>query len=578
MSIKMKLFVPAVVVTLVFTAALICLYAGGAQATRNLGGKIEASSETTRSVYRDAIFNLMTLVESIALDPMLGPEPETLNDILHKLKQYQSVSSAFFLDENEDILADGENLDDNAYLGQPLPDKFIMDGDLSQEIFEVRDGMLVYSHPFNDQGDPIGRLQVFFSLEHINRIETDLIRQLEAGAKQSNRFILNIAGVGVIIILITLAFNLASISKTIKPLNMVNEDLADVSEHVASASNMVLSASQSLVDGASEQATYIEETSASLEEMASTARMNENRADDAATLITAGGEVVHKADARLKTLTEAMRDIAGASREASDIVKTIDAIAFQTNLLALNAAIESARAGEAGAGFSVVAGAVKDLAAGSAAAAKGTADQLQGIVSKIDRGLDELDALGEAFEDVTDNSKRMRDIVNGIIAASREQTQGVDQINAAVISIEEVMLQNLTHAEETADASRQMSGASAKMNSFVRTITGIPEQRSHIRIPLQLKGRLSDKTSGRSIKCVTRDLSIGGALIAVTQPLDVGSEWHLAIDSRALRVEQISLTILDEREADDAGRQRYGARFTNLDPDIEAKIEALLYR
>ncbi|GBC63071.1 hypothetical protein DENIS_4060 [Desulfonema ishimotonii] len=577
MRLRMKLFVPAVIVTVVFSVAIACLYAAGTQATRTLGLKIRTSSETTRTVYRDAILNLMKLIESVSLDPMLGAEPDALNSILFRLKQYDSVTSGFFLDENENILADGRHIDENPDLGKPLPDKYRLNDDPGRPVFAVRGQTLVYSHPFDDQGDPIGRLQVVFSLEHISQIETDLIRQVETGAQQSDRFILKIAGVGVIIILMTLVFNLISISKTIRPLNMINRDLAAVSGHVASASNRVLSASHSLAEGSSEQAASIGETSASLVEMAGMTNMNGKRADQATALIEAGGGIVEKANAQLKMLAESMHDITNASRKAYDIAKTIDTIAFQTRLLALNAAIESARAEEAGAGFSIVAGAVRTLAAESAEAVMRTTDQLLGITAEIDRGLQALAVVQHTFENVMANSGQIREIFGGIIISSREHSQAVAQINAAMINIEAVMIRNLTHAEQTANASRQMSGMSERMNSFVRLLTGMSEQRQHVRIPLQLRGRLFEKRSGQSLQCFTGDLSAGGALIAVGHPLDVGAEWLLTLDSGDIRFNGLPVTILDKRTAADNGMYRYGVRFTAPDAGLAEKLNELLY-
>ncbi len=209
-------------------------------------------------------------------------------------------------------------------------------------------------------------------------------------------------------------------------------------------------ASQMLAEGASQQAASIEQTSSSLEEMASMARQSADNAAEADNLMQNATRVVIDSNASMEKLTSSMEDITGASEETQKIVKTIDEIAFQTNLLALNAAVEAARAGEAGAGFAVVADEVRNLAMRSADAARNTAMLIDDTVNKISTGSGLVNTAASGFRDVTTGATKVGELLSEIAAASREQAQGVDQVNLAVGQMDKVVQQNAASAEELA--------------------------------------------------------------------------------------------------------------------------------
>jgi len=258
------------------------------------------------------------------------------------------------------------------------------------------------------------------------------------------------------------------IARTIsKPINLITAGMEEGANQVAAASTQVSAASQSLAEGASQQAASIEETSASMEEMASMTARNSDSAAQADTLMREANQVVAKANASMDRLISSMQGISQASEETSNIIKTIDEIAFQTNLLALNAAVEAARAGEAGAGFAVVADEVRNLAMRAADAARDTAGLIKGTVKKVEDGSRLVETTNEDFARVAESTEKVGDLVAEIAEASREQSSGIDQVNTAVTEMDKVVQQNAANAEESASASEEMNAQAEQLREYV---------------------------------------------------------------------------------------------------------------
>jgi methyl-accepting chemotaxis protein len=278
-------------------------------------------------------------------------------------------------------------------------------------------------------------------------------------------------GIAAILLAVFLAFYI-SLSIT-KMLNRVIDGLREGSEQVAAAAAQVSSSSQSLAGGSSEQAASIEETTSSLEEISSMTRQNADHAQQANSLMSQTKQVVATANDSMQQLTVSMGEISKASEETSKIVKTIDEIAFQTNLLALNAAVEAARAGEAGAGFAVVADEVRNLAMRAAEAAKNTSNLIEGTVKKVKDGTEVVARTNEAFQQVAGSSAKAADLVAEIAAASKEQSQGISQINTAVTEMDKLTQQNAANAEESASASEELSSQAEQMQGMVGELVAV---------------------------------------------------------------------------------------------------------
>lgn len=239
-----------------------------------------------------------------------------------------------------------------------------------------------------------------------------------------------------------------------------NIDLAsndEIGELVASVNTMrrkmgnavghALEIATTLSDSSSEEVAAIEETSASLDEIASMTRQNADNTGEANQLMVSAKAAIRKAGESMNELTRSMKEITQASQQAQKVVKSIDEIAFQTNLLALNASVEAARAGEAGAGFAVVADEVRNLALRATESARRSSGFIEDIVHKVRRGEDLVNMTNSVFSDVAASSDKVVSLMGEISAASQEQSQGIAQVNSAIAEINATTQQNAANAE-----------------------------------------------------------------------------------------------------------------------------------
>ena len=258
-----------------------------------------------------------------------------------------------------------------------------------------------------------------------------------------------------------------NVNKAMESLENVIMQVADSVDQVSSASNQVSASSQALAQGASEQASALEETSSSLEEIASMTNQNADNANQANTLSIEANKAAEKGNEIMQKMAKAIEEIKKSSDETSKIIKTIDEIAFQTNLLALNAAVEAARAGEAGKGFAVVADEVRNLAMRSAEAAKNTSALIEESVKNAENGVTISQDVAESLTEINNITKKVSNLVAEIAASSKEQAQGVDQINKAVAQMDEVTQKNAATSEESASAAEELASQATELDSMV---------------------------------------------------------------------------------------------------------------
>ncbi len=291
--------------------------------------------------------------------------------------------------------------------------------------------------------------------------------QVTAIGSASNRILACIFAAAMVAAVVIWFFMAHGITSKI---HRVVSQLTEGAEQVASAAGQVSSASQSLAEGATEQAAGLQETSSSLEEMASMTKQNADNAQQANALSSEARKSASTGSEAMSRMNSAIQQIQKSSDETANIIKVIDEIAFQTNLLALNAAVEAARAGEAGKGFAVVAEEVRNLAMRSAEAAKNTANMIQESVKNSKNGVDIAGEVTKVLEEIVHSVGKATDLVSEIAAASREQAQGIDQVNTAVAQMDKVTQQNAANAEESASASEQLTAQAKTMNEMVNQL------------------------------------------------------------------------------------------------------------
>jgi len=244
-------------------------------------------------------------------------------------------------------------------------------------------------------------------------------------------------------------------------------ELSEGAGQVASAAGQISSSSQALAQGASEQAASLEETSASSEEINSMARKNAENAHAANGLVTQSQQKFTETNRSLESMVEAMSDIKNSSDKVAKIIKVIDEIAFQTNILALNAAVEAARAGEAGMGFAVVADEVRNLAQRCAQAAKDTAALIEDSIATSNDGKSKVDQVAVAIRFITEESARVKTLVDEVSLGSLEQTRGIEQIAKALTQMEQVTQQSAANAEESAAAAEELTAQASTLMEVV---------------------------------------------------------------------------------------------------------------
>jgi methyl-accepting chemotaxis protein len=268
----------------------------------------------------------------------------------------------------------------------------------------------------------------------------------------------------------------ATLETIVAPIIIVKE----AAETIKTAAGEIASGNNDLSSRTEQQASSLEETAASMEELASTVKQNAENAKQANQLAMAASDVAVKGGEVVGHVVTTMANINESAHKIEDIISVIDGIAFQTNILALNAAVEAARAGEQGRGFAVVAGEVRNLAQRSASAAKEIKELISDSVSKTTEGTTQVENAGKTMEEIVVSVKRVSDIIAEIAAASNEQSNGINQVNQAVTSMDEVTQQNAALVEEAAAAAESLVEQANSLNDAV-SVFKLGNQSAHER-------------------------------------------------------------------------------------------------
>ena len=260
---------------------------------------------------------------------------------------------------------------------------------------------------------------------------------------------------------------LAALSEMNNDLNNIVTSVIDSSGSILTGSKQITIGNADLSQRTEEQAASLEETASSMEEMTATVRQNAESSQQATQLANLARNEAEKGGDVIKRTVTAMSEINTSSKKISDIITTIDGIAFQTNLLALNAAVEAARAGDQGRGFAVVASEVRNLAQRTAEAAKEIKVLISDSVEKAEAGTKLVDESGVTLQEIVDGTKKVADIIVEINAASQEQTSSIDQINKTITQMDDMTQQNASMVEESASASRSVEDQANTLNKLM---------------------------------------------------------------------------------------------------------------
>ncbi len=233
----------------------------------------------------------------------------------------------------------------------------------------------------------------------------------------------------------------------------------DVSEQVLNvqrASSEIAQGNNDLSARTEQAASAVQQTASSMAQMTATVSNNATTASQANQLAVSASDAASRGGHAVGEIVGTMNEITDSSRRIADIIGVIDGIAFQTNILALNAAVEAARAGEQGRGFAVVAGEVRALAQRSANAAKEIKTLIENSVDRVASGARRVDDAGRTMDDLVVQVKRVADLIADISASTAEQSTGVEQVDRAVVELDNITQQNAALVEQSAAASESL--------------------------------------------------------------------------------------------------------------------------
>jgi len=240
-------------------------------------------------------------------------------------------------------------------------------------------------------------------------------------------------------------------------------DIRSSTEQIQVASTEVATGNQDLSTRTEQTAGSLQQAASSMEELTSTLRSSADAASQAHGLASSASQIATRGGEVVSQVVSTMDEINASSKKISDIIGTIDGIAFQTNILALNAAVEAARAGEQGRGFAVVASEVRSLAQRSAEAAKEIKTLIGASVDKVESGARLVQDAGATMQQIVAAVRRVSDVLGEITTAAGEQAGGIAQVNEAVTSVDQMTQQNAALVEQSAAAAESMRDQAGKL-------------------------------------------------------------------------------------------------------------------
>ncbi|WP_299733118.1 methyl-accepting chemotaxis protein [Devosia sp.] len=250
-------------------------------------------------------------------------------------------------------------------------------------------------------------------------------------------------------------------------LSEVVSQLRGTSRALKTATGEILSGANDLSERTTKQAATIEQTSAAMEQLASTVMQNADRARDASVNAGAVTKTAEEGGQVMDAATAAMERITQSSGKISNIIGLIDDIAFQTNLLALNASVEAARAGDAGKGFAVVAVEVRRLAQSAASASADVKVLIEQSANEVKSGSKLVGDAAGKLKAMLEAARGNNGLLESIARESREQASSIDEVNTAVRTMDEMTQHNAALVEETNAAIEQTEAQASELDRIV---------------------------------------------------------------------------------------------------------------
>lgn len=247
----------------------------------------------------------------------------------------------------------------------------------------------------------------------------------------------------------------------------VIRDISDVASQVDQSAEQVSAGAQELSRGTMEQADSVEGLVSNVTAITSQIQNSTLHCKSADELVDKATGYAREADEKMEQLTTATRNIDQSSAQIVTVIKTIEDIAFQTNVLALNASVEAARAGTAGAGFSVVAEEVRSLAAKSAEAAQNTNDLINHSIEDVKMGTESTDLAVSAMKVIDDCIQSIKTSMDEISSASTQQSEMIVLVEDGIKEISQVVQSNTATAKESATVSKELSNQARTLNSLL---------------------------------------------------------------------------------------------------------------